>query len=287
MSHSKNPSTSLRMTNENLNDIVFENRNKNYGAYTIRRDYDTNVAKAFFITAGAFLSVVFIILLFYKPITIKKNKKPDTNTVECFFPFISPDDNPKQDKQKNEQKKEKEIIKKSDDLKANVEVKNDAKEKEKDLNDNKSNLGDEKKGDASNAGDGKEKGKEGQEGFGKKIEEEKPKDPMLIPDTMPEFPGGIKKLMEYLGKNIKYPEKANEIGIQGTVFLTFVVSETGEISNVSLAKDSEGHSKTIGAGCEDAAMDVVKAMPKWKPGKNKGVPVKVLYNLPVKFKLRN
>ena len=100
-----------------------------------------------------------------------------------------------------------------------------------------------------------------------------------IVEEMPSFPGGEGKLMEYVAKNIKYPQIARETGIQGRVFVGFVVEPDGSISNVKLLRG-------IGGGCDEEAMRVVKSMPKWKPGKQRGKAVRVSYQIPVFFKLQ-
>ena len=99
-----------------------------------------------------------------------------------------------------------------------------------------------------------------------------------IVEVMPEFPGGTEKFMEYLSGNIKYPEEAKEKNISGRVFLSFVIEKDGSVTNVQVMK-------SIGGGCDEEAVRVVKAMPKWKPGMQKGKPVRVNYILPVTFKL--
>jgi protein TonB len=78
---------------------------------------------------------------------------------------------------------------------------------------------------------------------------------------------------------MKYPEEAKELGVQGKVFVTFVVEIDGSISNVRVLRG-------IGSGCDDEAVRVVKSMPKWIPGKQRGVPVRVQFNLPINFKLQ-
>ena len=100
-----------------------------------------------------------------------------------------------------------------------------------------------------------------------------------IVEEMPEYPGGLQKLQEYLGKNIKYPQMARESGIQGRVFVNFVVEPDGSVSNVNVMR-------SLGGGCDEEAMRVVKSMPKWKPGKQRGKAVRVSYILPVNFKLQ-
>ena len=100
-----------------------------------------------------------------------------------------------------------------------------------------------------------------------------------IVEEMPDFPGGTAKLAEYLQKNIKYPQMARESGIQGRVFVNFVVEPDGHVSYVKVLR-------SLGGGCDEEALRVVKAMPKWKPGKQRGKPVRVSYILPVNFKLQ-
>ncbi len=100
-----------------------------------------------------------------------------------------------------------------------------------------------------------------------------------VVESMPSFPGGMGELMKFLGKNINYPTLAKESGIQGRVFINFVVEPNGSISNVKVLRG-------IGGGCDEEAVRVVKSMPKWSPGKQRGKPVRVSYNLPVKFTLQ-
>ena len=100
-----------------------------------------------------------------------------------------------------------------------------------------------------------------------------------VVESMPSFPGGMGELMKFLGQNINYPTLAKESGIQGRVFINFVVEPNGSISNVKVLRG-------IGGGCDEEAVRVVKSMPKWSPGKQRGKPVRVSYNLPVKFTLQ-
>ena len=100
-----------------------------------------------------------------------------------------------------------------------------------------------------------------------------------VVENMPEFPGGRSALMKYLATNIKYPPYAKEAGIQGRVFINFVVETNGSITNVKVLRG-------IGGGCDEEAIRVVKGMPKWSPGMQRGKPVRVSFNLPVKFTLQ-
>ena len=99
-------------------------------------------------------------------------------------------------------------------------------------------------------------------------------------EIMPQYNGGEEKLYKYLGNNISYPKKARENNISGTVIITFIVEKDGSISNAKILKD-------IGGGCGLEGLRVVRAMPKWIPGKQSGELVRVSFNLPIKFTLSN
>ena len=103
--------------------------------------------------------------------------------------------------------------------------------------------------------------------------------PFVVVEHMPEFPGGIKALQEFLAKNTQYPSAAKETGIQGTVYLYFVVEKDGSISGIKTLRG-------IGGGCSQEAERVLSMMPKWKPGNQFGKPVRVSYNVPIIFKLQ-
>ena len=100
-----------------------------------------------------------------------------------------------------------------------------------------------------------------------------------VVEEQPSYPGGEEARLKFLQENIKYPEEAKELGIQGKVFVTFVVEPDGSVSNVKVLRG-------IGGGCDEEAIRVVKSMPKWVPGKQRGVPVRVQFNLPIKFTLQ-
>ena len=101
----------------------------------------------------------------------------------------------------------------------------------------------------------------------------------MVVEKMPEFPGGVKKLLNYLATNIKYPAEARKAGVQGRVFVNFIVEKDGSISHVKIVKG-------IGYGCDKEAIKAVENMPRWIPGYQRGEPVRVSYNLPVKFTLQ-
>jgi len=111
------------------------------------------------------------------------------------------------------------------------------------------------------------------------IQQEAPKEIFTVVEEQPGYPGGDEARIKYLQENIKYPDEAKELGVQGKVFVTFVVEVDGSITDVKVLRG-------IGAGCDEEAIRVVKNMPKWVPGKQRGVPVRVQFNLPIKFTLQ-
>jgi len=113
------------------------------------------------------------------------------------------------------------------------------------------------------------------------IEEEQVEDEHVIfqiVEDQPGFPGGTEAMHRFLQQNIRFPAIAREAGIQGTVFVTFVVERDGSISNVRVLRG-------IGGGCDEEAVRVVSMMPRWTPGKQRGRPVRVQFNMPIRFTL--
>ena len=104
--------------------------------------------------------------------------------------------------------------------------------------------------------------------------------PVEFAERMPQFIGGDKEMMSYLGRNIKYPMNAQERNIQGTVVLRFVVDKDGNITDVTVLRSLDSH-------CDKEAIRVVKSMPRWIPGEQNGTPVAVYFTIPVKFKLNS
>lgn len=101
----------------------------------------------------------------------------------------------------------------------------------------------------------------------------------VVVESMPQFPGGLTELMRYLSTSIKYPALAKESGIQGKVFVSFVIEKDGSVTDISILRG-------IGGGCDEEAVRVVENMPKWIPGKQRNMPVRVRFNLPIKFTLQ-
>ena len=112
------------------------------------------------------------------------------------------------------------------------------------------------------------------------VEEEEEEVIFMVVESMPEFPGGQQALFKYLADNVKYPVIAQENGIQGRVICQFVVNKDGSIVDV-VAVRSSGETSL-----DKEAIRVIKSMPKWKPGKQRGKPVRVKYTVPVNFRLQ-
>jgi protein TonB len=97
-------------------------------------------------------------------------------------------------------------------------------------------------------------------------------------ENQPAPVGGYEAFYKYIGKNIKYPDQARRMGVEGKVFVQFVVDKDGSITDVQVLKG-------IGSGCDEEAIRVVKSAPKWTPGKQRGRPVRVRMSVPIAFKL--
>ncbi len=111
---------------------------------------------------------------------------------------------------------------------------------------------------------------EGQSSTGKQV--------LQIAEEMPSFPGGIDECMRYIVRHVKYPAISIEHGVQGIVSVRFIIEKDGSISNPKIAKGVDEY-------LDKEAIRVIMSMPKWKPGKQGGVPVRTQFTLPVKFRL--
>ena len=110
--------------------------------------------------------------------------------------------------------------------------------------------------------------------------EENENDIFIIVETMPEFPGGQQAMMKFIAENVQYPANAMEKGIQGRVICQFVVEKDGKPSNIQVVRTSGD------ASLDKEAVRVIGTMPKWKPGIQRGKPVRVTFTLPVSFRLQ-
>jgi protein TonB len=112
-----------------------------------------------------------------------------------------------------------------------------------------------------------------------KEREEEEEEIFVVVENQPEFPGGQAAMMKFLSENIKYPVIAQENGIQGRVICNFVVERDGSITDVQVVRG-------VDPSLDKEAVRVIQSMPKWKPGMQRGKPVRVRFTLPVVFRLQ-
>ena len=92
----------------------------------------------------------------------------------------------------------------------------------------------------------------------------------------PQFPGDMNALTDYMQKNVRYPEAAQKAKVTGRVFTSFIVERDGRLTDIKVLKG-------LGSGCDEEAIRVINTMPRWKPGTQSGIPIRVKYNLPITF----
>ena len=110
------------------------------------------------------------------------------------------------------------------------------------------------------------------------VEEEEIDEIFTIVEDQPEYPGGIRQFYKYVATNLRYPAQARRMGIEGKVFVQFVVEKDGKLTDVQILKG-------IGSGCDEEALRVIKKSKAWKPGRQRGRPVKVRMIIPISFRL--
>lgn len=256
-------------------DILFEGRNKQYGGYELRKKYPVRarnaaigtLAVACLIAAGPILANVFKKKEEVKPIiSMKEVKLADPPPIEPDKPKPPPPPPAPPAPSRPTVKFTPPVIK------PNEEVKEDVKPPDEKKNEVAGPKTAEGNADASELAPPSDN-----QGTGTAVVEAAP-EPKIFTyvSQMPEFPGDV---YSWLGSHTRYPESAREAGIEGRVGVSFVVNETGKISNIEVTRSSGNSS------LDNEAKRVVSSMPDWKPGKNNGTAVKVSYSLPITFKL--
>lgn len=250
-----------------LNEIVFENRIKDYGAYALRKVYNKTLTKAVFFSVLAFLTVVSIPLIANY---LKKGRDIGTLVTDKTIVLNTIKDEKPKDEDIQLPEKQKEIRPAFNDF---VVVDEDVQDIDfdslKDLSVNQPII---------DVGSGVVIVDEDTTTH-HVITIERPKETFLIVSEMPEFPGGDRGRIEFLASNIKYPQMAKEAGIMGKVYVNFVIDENGNVVEAKLIRG-------IGGGCDEEAMRVINSMPKWKAGKQNGIAVRVQFSLPIEFTLK-
>ncbi len=271
-----------QLANASLDDIVFEGRNKAYGAYLIRRVYGKHVTRA------VLISIAIFALLVAFPLVARMLKKeevvvedqmlkvnelmeappldkvapppppppppeapppppPKLSTIKFTPPIVKKDEEVRKEEIPDQKELEEKVV-------AAVTVKGNT--------DNPADL----------------KGLEPGEGT-KAVEEVVKATPYTYVEQMPVFPGGQEALLKYIGSNIKYPAMALRNQVEGRVFIKFVVGPDGSVSNVEVQKG-------IGAGCDEESVRVIKNLPRFTPGKQNGRAVSVYFTVPVTFAIK-
>ena len=260
------------VVDDSRNDIVFEGRNQEYGAYELRRKYNWTVTIILACMVGTVvLGMVIKLVLGIKSDELDKETVLDMTTIDLTPPPADKNEPPPPPPPPPPPVME--TVKFVPPV-----IKDDAVEtdppppQEKLAETNVSTVTQEGDGDAVVVPT---------DGNGNGVVEEKAPEIFTVVEEMPEFPGGMAGLGPFIQKNLQYPQMAKEAGLSGKCFLKFVVNENGSISDVTVLKGVPGCGE-----CDREAIRVVKMMPAFKPGKQNGRSVKVFFNLPINFQLR-
>ena len=252
--------------NRRWDDIVFEHRNREYGAYVLRKGYSLNV-----VTGLAITLVVVMLLIFYPRLASlfggdeTATKTPPRKLVYSELSIPPSLDKPRPLPPQVQLPRLKKVVK----FVPPKVVKEDVVDVAPTLEEIKAN----------------DTGSEAVEGpadvvFDEPVEEVVAADDELftVVDQQPEFPGGYEAMMAFVKQNMKYPPNARRMQIEGTVHVSFIVSKAGTISDVRVLRG-------IMTECDREAVRVVQMMPAWKPGKQNGRSVNVRFILPLKFRI--
>jgi len=262
-----------------LNDIVFEGRNKSYGAYQLRKGYNNTMQRSLLLGVTFFLLLMLLPNLYARLVPEPEKDdigfevklttidiKPDVTPppVEVELPKEAPQPNTRKfvsyDVLPDHMVAEEVTPPTVEDLKTAVPGRED-------INGNSDII--EIAPPAAEAPAGK----------GRNVEAEIPKEETFIAvEQAPAYAGGNSAMAEFLRKNLKYPAQASRANIQGRVFVSFIVGSDGKIEDVKTLKG-------IGFGCDEEAERVIRLMPNWKAGRQSGTPVRVRFNLPIVFQL--
>lgn len=268
----------INLHREEWLDVIFDQKNKSYGAYELRRQSDANTSKSLLYAGSIF------ILLFLSPRIISLIKgtvleEVTTNPVEVVIaapPVINPETPPpsaiEPPPARQDQLKFPPPVVRADNLVNDVEPPQ-IKDLEK-ADPGQTTIAGSPGADiviVEPAGDGPKKD------AAAIVDDTKVYD-MAILEVPPTFPGGIEKFYQYLNKSIKYPPMAAENNIQGKVFVSFVVERNGTLTDITVLR-------SLGGGTDEEAVRVLKASPTWIPGVQNGKQVRVKYNIPISFSL--
>ena len=279
------------LTSKEWRDLVFADKNQEFGAYQLRKESDKRHNLAALYTLIGLIVVFFLIIAYSKYSDYKAEQEAialqEQREKMAAAELLAQEEEPEPEPEPEEQKFEQPEIEVPEEVLATVQVtqiaivdadkvKNEVMDMETQKEDNTA------RGVVNQEGsDDADKFKAVQEQVVvKEPEPEKPKEEEIFVavEQQAEFPGGLPALMKWIGNNIRYPEAAQQNDIQGRVIVKFVVEKDGSIGAADIVK---GVDKDL----DREAIRVVKKMPKWQPGKNNGVAVRSYFTLPVVFKL--
>ena len=272
------------LIDNNWVDLVFEGRNKEYGAYVLRKDTDKRNLKSMLIVFAAIIAIMAAVaakvaienafpkkVAMETDVELSKLAQKKEAKVEKKAP-VKVEEQKVVEKVKSSVKFTPPVIKKDSEVKPEEELKS-----QEDLNKTKTAIGSfDVKGNDEAGGEVLKAKEVIAQPEPPKEEETKVFD---VVEVMPSFPGGQAALFEWLSKNIKYPVVAEENGVQGRVIVTFVVERNGSITDVQVVK-------SVDPSLDKEAVRVVKAMPHWIPGKQNGSAVRMKFTVPVTFRLQ-
>jgi protein TonB len=251
-------------------DLIFENRNKAYGAYALRTTYNKRIRNGLLIALAIISALILyptIMRMLEESVAYEAVEK-NTTVNEMVAPPPLDETTPPPPEVKIPQietikfvpPKIVEKVTKEEEIKSVEEIKQAANIGSQDIEGTKEII--------------TEPVKE----IIKEIEV-KEEEPLTIVENSAEFPGGQKALAEYVVKNLRYPQQAQDFNIQGTVYVIFTVEKDGRLTNVAIRKD-------IGGGCGAEAVRVVSGMPAWSAGEQGGNKVRQRITIPIKFQLK-
>ena len=282
------------LTSQEWRDLVFADKNKDFGAYELRKQSDKRHNMAVLFTVVG-LIVVFILILAYSKYSDYRAEQEELALREQREKMMQAEllqqdeDEPEPEPEPEEQKMEIEIPEVPEEVLATVQVtqiaivdadkvKNEVMTMDEQMEDNTARGVVTQEG--SDDADKFQAVKEQVVVVEEPKEEPKPDQIFTAVEQPAEFPGGQEALMKWLSNNIRYPESAQQNGVQGRVTVRFVVEKDGSVSGATILK---GVDKDLDA----EALRVVKRMPKWQAGKNNGQAVRSYFTLPVTFRLQN
>ena len=282
--------SNIDLTSKEWRDIVFADKNREFGAYVMRQESDKRHNRAFIFLLAGLAALIGIIVVW----GIYSDKMAEKAAIEAKMQaekmlaaqLEQMEQQEEEEPEPEEQKVEIEIPEVPQEVLATVQVTqiaivDDVKNEVMDMEDQKE--------DNSARGVVNQEGSDDADKFQavqeavivKEPEPEKPKEEEIFQavEQQAEFPGGTAALMKWLSSNIRYPEAAQQNDVQGRVIVKFVVEKDGSVSQAQIVK---GVDKDL----DKEALRVVNKMPKWQAGKNNGVAVRSYFTLPVQFRLQ-